>query len=162
MMRHPIGFSLAMCTILGCGSPAPPLSAPTTTAAAEHEGAPRAPAGAASAPTAEGPPTAPSRCRLTVTNTEGCGPHDVEELLAPARTRLENCRRASGGKLLVRVRKAAGRLAFDLEPGSSLDPTEKQCVLEALSTIHDDESSTAWTGLNIRPTGFTSLITIEW
>ena len=44
----------------------------------------------------------------------------------------------------------------------SLDPTEKRCVLEALATLHEDESSTAWTGLNVRPTGFTSLITIEW
>ncbi|MDB4939338.1 MAG: hypothetical protein JWP87_6310 [Labilithrix sp.] len=161
-MRHPIGFTLALCTILGCGTPAVPHSAPTTSAAAGPEGAPRAPTGARNAPAGEGPSAPASRCRLTVTDTEGCGPRDVEALLAPVRTRLESCRGASGGKLRVRVRKVAGKLAFDVEPGSSLDPTEKQCVLDALSTIHDDESATAWTGLNVRPTGFTSLITIEW
>ena len=61
------------------------------------------------------------------------------------------------------MQRAPGeKLAFDVAPGSSLDPTEKKCVLEGLSTIVVDESSTAWAGLNVRPTGFTSLLTIEW
>jgi hypothetical protein len=55
-----------------------------------------------------------------------------------------------------------GKLSFDLQPGSSLDPTERRCLLDALATLDVDESAPAWTGLNVRPTGFTSLITIEW
>lgn len=161
-MRHPTGFTLAMCTILGCRAQALPHSAPTTSAAAGHEGEPRAPIEARNAPLGERPSAPASRCRLTVTDTEGCGARDVEALLTPVRTRLENCRGTTGGKLRVRARGVAGKLAFDVEPGSSVDPTDKQCVLEALSTIHDDESATAWTGLNVRTTGFTSLITIEW
>lgn len=103
------------------------------------------------------------RCRLTVTGAEGCAPHDVESLIEPVRPRIEHCRARAGGKLLVRVHRApGGKLAFDVEPGSSLDPTEKKCVLEALSTLDVDEASTAWTGLNVKPTGFTSLLTIEW
>lgn len=56
---------------------------------------------------------------------------------------------------------ATGKLAFDVVPGTTLDPAEQQCVLAALSTLDVDESATAWAGLNARPTGFTSLITIE-
>jgi hypothetical protein len=100
---------------------------------------------------------------VTVTDTEGCGSGDVEALIAPVRPQIERCRGASGGKLRVRVRKAAGgKLAFGIEPGSSLDPSEQKCVLEALASLDADESSTAWAGLNVRPTGFTSLLTIEW
>ncbi|HSO35779.1 MAG TPA: hypothetical protein VLT33_24790 [Labilithrix sp.] len=154
-MRPWIGLALVTCTILGCAAPAPAPVRSTTTAASTPPGVPLA------AP--EGPPAPASRCRLTVTDTEGCGPADVEKIIEPVRPRLERCRTTTGGKLLVRVRKAGrGRLAFDLEPGSSLDPTEKRCVLDALASLEVDESSTAWTGLNVRPTGFTSLITIEW
>lgn len=164
-MRHSIGLTLAACTILAslaCGVTAPSRSPATTTAAAEPISAPRAPDRATDASTLVGPPAPPQRCRLTVTDTKGCGPRDVEALVAPVRTRIENCHGSSGGKLRIRVSKAAGKLAFDIEPGSSLDPTERQCVLDALSTIHEDESSTAWSGVGLRPTGFTSLITIEW
>lgn len=103
-------------------------------------------------------------CRLTVTESEGCGDADVEALIAPARPRIEECRGARGGKLRVRVqRTAAGKLAFHVEPGSSLDPRERQCVLDALSTVEAAENKTAWTGgANVPPTGFTSHIVIEW
>jgi len=162
-MRHPIGFAVAMCTILGCGSPGPTRSAATVTATAETVSAPRAASGATTAPpVVQGPPAPSQRCRLTVTDTEGCRPRDVEEVIAPVRRRLENCRGTSGGKVAVHVRKAAGKVAFDIEPGSSLDPREKQCVLDALSSLQSDESSTAWAGVGLRPSGFTSLITLEW
>lgn len=98
-----------------------------------------------------------------MTDTQGCGTGDVEALVAPVRPRIEHCRGASGGKVQIRVhREAGGRLAFAVEPGTSLDPTERKCVLDALATIAADESATAWSGPNVRPTGFTSLLTIEW
>jgi len=113
-------------------------------------------------------PVAPTRSPTTVTGAdEGTNaalePPADAALIEPVRSRVEHCRARAGGKLLVRVRRApGGKLAFDIAPGSSLDPTEKQCALEALSTLDVDESSTAWAGLNVRPTGFTSLLTIEW
>lgn len=153
-MRPAIAFILAAIGAIGCTPATPAPSRPTTMASPAASSAPLA--------VQEGPPRA-SRCRLTVTDSEGCGPADVEKLIEPVRPRIERCRTTTGGRLIVRVRKAAkGRVAFDLEPGSSLDPTEKRCVLDALASLNIDESSTAWTGLNIRPTGFTSLITIEW
>jgi hypothetical protein len=152
------GFGLLACTPL-----APTRSGPTTTAADEALRAPPAPVGTANGATLAGPPPPAPRCRLTVTDTEGCKPGDMETLVEHVRPQLERCRTTGGGKVRVRVRRVAGgKLAFDTEPGSSLDPTEQHCVLDALSTLDVDESSTAWTGLNVRPTGFTSLLTIEW
>jgi len=165
-MRQLLGVALIACLIIACGSTPPArMAAPARTAAPAGtvglRGASAAPAGAPYA-SPEGPPAPPSRCRLTVTETEGCGAQDVEAIVAPVRPRLESCRGAGGGKLRIRVRKAGGKLGFDVEPGPSLDPSQRRCVLDALATINADESSTAWTGLNVRPTGFTSLITIEW
>lgn len=167
-MRITPAFAIAACTLFACTPEAPPRAPATMTAADETVvSAPLAPPRAADAGTAtrpEGPPAPARRCRVTATNTEGCGSSDVETLIEPVRPRIEHCRAGSGGKLEVRVRKApGGKLAFDLQPGSSLNPTEKQCVLAALSTLDVNESSTAWAGgTSLPPTGFTSLITIEW
>lgn len=106
-----------------------------------------------------GPPVA---CRLTLTETVGCQSHEVEALFAPVRGRIEECRKASGGKLQLRVRNSGGKLAYEILPGSSLDPTQRQCVLDALAEVHPDANSTVWSGASVPPTGFTSLMTIEW
>lgn len=159
--------------LCACGAPPPPASPPIArTTAAGDEGAPRAPRAAGDAPraaapapaAADGPPRPAPRCRLRVTDTEGCQPNQVEDLVAPVRTRIEHCRGAGGGKLTVRVRREpAGKLAFDVTPATSLDPTERRCVLDALESLNQSESATAWTGgTSVPPTGFTSLLTIEW
>jgi hypothetical protein len=99
-----------------------------------------------------------------VTETDNCRPNDVEDLVAPVRSRLEHCRGATGGKLIVRVKRApGGKVAFDIAPGTSLDPTERRCALDALNSLQQSESSTAWTGgTSIPPSGFSSLLTVEW
>jgi hypothetical protein len=115
---------------------------------------------------AEGPPRPAAHCRFTATNAQGCQPEEVEALVEPVRSQIEHCRGAGAGKLTVRVRRepaTAGKLAFDVAPSDSLDPRERQCVLDALNTLVVNESSTAWTGgAGIPPSGFTSLLTIEW
>jgi hypothetical protein len=162
-MHSSIGLALLSCTIFACTPQAPTRSRPTTTAADKALDAPSAPIGGGNVATLAGPPAPAPRCRLTVSDSVGCTTGDVETLIAPARPRLERCRNTAGGKIRVRVHSiGGGKLAFDVEPDSSLDPTEKRCVLDSLSTLGIDESSTAWTGLNVRPTGFTSLLTIEW
>ena len=84
-----------------------------------------------------------------------------QEVVRDLRARGVPVRAAARGADSVR-KAGSGKLAFDVEPGTTLDPREQQCVLAALSILDVDESSTAWAGLNVRPTGFTSLITIEW
>lgn len=101
------------------------------------------------------------RCRFTTSEAQGCGPTEIESLLDPARVRLERCLGPSGGKIRVRVRDVDGRLAFEIEPGPSLDIRQRQCVLEALATI-DDPTSSLSNGATVRPSGFTALLTIEW
>lgn len=143
---HPsIGLTVvAAVLVAACGAPPPPAASPPIATTA----------------------TGAQRCRLTVTDTEGCQPAEVEALVEPVRARIEHCRGASGGKVTIRVRRdpgARGRLAFDVAPGTSLDPTERKCVLDALNALQENESSTAWTGgAAIPPSGFSSLLTIEW
>ena len=169
-MRPLLGLAVIVAAgFLGaCGGGAPP-TAPATpapdAASRASTAANGAPAQSSPASTVlEGPPPPAPRCRLTVTNTEGCQPNEVEVLVAPARSRIEHCHAGGAGKLNVRVRRApGGKLAFDLAPGPSLDPTEKKCVLDALNSLSQNEPSTANTGgVSIPPTGFTSLLTIEW
>jgi hypothetical protein len=135
-----IGSALVVCvvcTAFACTPVSPPQSPSSMTVTGADEG-PRA--------AQQDPPAAPA------------------SLAEPVRARVEHCRSTAGGKLVVRVQRTApnGKLAFDLAPSSSLDPLEKKCVLDALSKLDIDESSTAWAGLNVPPTGFTSLLTVEW
>jgi len=87
-------------------------------------------------------------------------------MVSPVRSRIEHCRGATGGKLTVRVQRApGGKVVFDAAPGTSLDPRERTCVLDALNSLYKEGNSTTtpWTGGSaLPPTGFTSLLTIEW
>lgn len=86
---------------------------------------------------------------------------DLDPALSPTLHRqLEACHGSSGGKLRVRVRREGGRLSFEAEPSASLDPTERACVLDALRRAEVEQALS--TGANVPPTGFTSLLTIEW
>lgn len=137
-----LSLAVVVFAVFACGAPAPAPVASATMSAADRPGA---------------------HCRVSVTKTEGCDAAQVEALIAPVRSRLEHCRGTSGGKVAIRIRDAAGRLSFDVEDVTSLDPTERQCVLDALATINADESGTAWAGgAGVPPSGFTSLITVEW
>ena len=152
-MRTPMGLAAFAATVIGaCAAPPPPASPPiATTTAASDARAPRAPATANDAQTktapavVEGPPPPAPRCRLTVTDAQGCQPNQVEELVAPARSRIEHCRGASGGKLTVRVRREpGGKLAFDAAPGTSLESDREEvragCAQQPLQRgrFHDD------------------------
>lgn len=160
--------------VVGACTPRPPTSPPVVTAAASDAGAPGAraaatdasPAPAPASSVVEGPPPPAPRCRLTVTDTQGCQPEQVTDMVSPVRSRIEHCRGATGGKLTVRVQRApGGKVVFDAAPGTSLDPRERTCVLDALNSLYKEGASTTtpWTGGSaLPPTGFTSLLTIEW
>ena len=80
------------------------------------------------------------------------------------RPRIEACRGSSGGKVRIRIVHApAGGFTFRVLPGSSLDPTERECILDALSTLNETGTSTGtFQGTSIPPTGFTSQLTVEF
>jgi hypothetical protein len=100
-------------------------------------------------------------CRFTVTEAKGCRAGDIAALFESTRAHVEGCRGATG-KLVVRVYEEEGKLKFHIEPGSSLDATQSRCVLEALTTVAEDGAPGLSTGPSLRPTGFSSLLTIEW
>jgi len=144
---HSVSRALALLTLVGCAvaEPAPARAPVVQTTHAEEP--------------VTGPPVA---CRLTLTETVGCESSEVEALFAPVRGRVQECVGTSGGTLRLRVRNSSGKLAFDVLPGSSLDERQRQCVLAALSEVHPGAGSTLHSGASIPPTGFTSLMTIEW
>lgn len=162
-MRTSLAVAAVVASVVGCAVMTPTQAPPTTTTSAGDDARATAapPTGAL---VAEGPPAPPApRCRVSVTETEGCKADQVEALVEPVRARMEKCSGPKGGKLSIRVRQTpTGKLAFDAEPDSSLDPRERQCVLDALNTIQIDPSSMAWMGPSVPPSGFTSLLTIEW
>jgi hypothetical protein len=79
-----------------------------------------------------------------------------------ARPNLEHCHPGTAGKLEVRLTKQDRSTQLRIQPGASLDPTEGHCVLEALSTVDLDETAGKVGGPAVKPSGFTSHITISW
>lgn len=108
------------------------------------------------------PAEAELQCKMTVSETVGCTPADVEAMIAPARQRIEECAGSKSGKILIHLRSADGKLAFDLEPHESLDPTERRCILDALALLPVESYPVQTTPGQPRSTGFTSLVTFEW
>jgi hypothetical protein len=102
------------------------------------------------------------RSSLIFTDITGVTGDQTAVIFTPTAQAIEACRASRGGKLVVRLHTEKGRLVAEPQLGSSLDPAARQCVLDALTASHIDESSNLATGPNIRPTGFTSLLTIEW
>jgi hypothetical protein len=120
----------------------------------------------------EGPPTDAERADAGapgehfVKVTESTAPAEEHEVGVPesVQTRLEACHpRHDGGKLRFRIVRDRGQIAFRPEPGSPLDPSERQCALQALKEMRqDDIASSLWSGATVPATGYTPLLTIEW
>ena len=88
--------------------------------------------------------------------------HEIA-LATAAQSRLEHCHERGGGKLRVRVKGTGAKRVLEAEPGSSLHPTERRCVLDSLSALRDDEiGGSLGSGAVVPATGFSSLLTIEW
>jgi hypothetical protein len=147
-----------------CANPASPARSARPTAAEIERGL-RATSGASGAALAPvpvrgvDPEAAPT---LVFTEIRGLTAEQTGALFAPTQDRLETCRPSTGGKLVVQLRSEGGRVVPQVVPGASLDPSAQRCVLETLSQTHINESSNLATGAYVRPTGFTSILSIEW
>jgi len=90
---------------------------------------------------------------------------DEHEVVVPpaVQSEIEHCHESGGGKLKVRVRREGGVRTFEAVPGTTLDPAERRCVLDALRRLRDDEVGQSFgSGATLPVTGFTSLLTVEW
>ncbi len=155
----------------GCATPpttraAPPLVPTDSTSAATTVDARSASdAGAAQAMAREdaGVSVVTSlRSSLIFSNIKGITGDQTAVLFTPTAQAIEACRGPRGGKLVVRLHTEKRKLVAEPQLGSSLDPAARQCVLDALTASQIDESSNLASGVMVRPTGFTSLLTIEW
>jgi hypothetical protein len=105
---------------------------------------------------------APEAVHLAVTEATGLPTALVARVYEAAREPLQGCRQAGGGKVDVRITRRDGLFHLSVEPGASLDPSARHCVLEALSTVDLEETGGNVGGPTVRPSGFTSLITVSW
>ena len=102
------------------------------------------------------------RVHLEVTKAQGGLDNESSAAVEAARPHLEHCHPGSGGKIAVQVTKQARATYMSVVPGESLDPTAGHCVLEALSTVDLPETGSNVGGPAVKPSGFTSLITVSW
>jgi hypothetical protein len=110
----------------------------------------------------KGAPAEPRHEHVKVVEKSDREEHEVA-LPAAAQARLERCHERGGGKLRVRVKGAGAKRVLEAEPGSSLHPTERRCVLDSLSALRDDEiGGSLGSGAVVPATGFSSLLTVEW
>lgn len=103
-----------------------------------------------------------TRSSLIFTDITGRTGDQTAVLFTPTAAAIEACHGPRGGKLVIHLHAEKGRLIAEPQAGSSLDPTARQCVLDALTASPIDDSSSLATGANVKPTGFTSLLTVEW
>jgi hypothetical protein len=151
-----LGFlAVAACTVVNA---TPTVSRPTMPP----------PSGAlvdASVPSASALPSeAGAGGRVQVVVKRAAGALDTESSAAfqAAGPHLEHCHPGNAGKVEVRITKQDRATHLHIEPGASLDPVEGHCVLEALSTVDLEETGGNVGGPAVKPSGFTSLITISW
>ncbi len=109
-----------------------------------------------------GPTEVPGTVHLWVTEANGVPPALVAQAYQAAREPLQSCQQSGGGKVNVRITRQEGRFHLSVEPGASLDPSARHCVLEALSTVELEDTAGNVGGPAIKPSGFTSLITVSW
>jgi hypothetical protein len=99
---------------------------------------------------------------IEVRRAQGLDVLQVRALLKPSLPSLHQCAPGSGGKINVAITRTEGALHVAVEPGPSLDPVLRECVLQALSSIDVEQSGGDVPGVGVRPSGFTSLVAISW
>jgi hypothetical protein len=119
-------------------------------------------AGAGPASAGQNLATSQGRIRLEVTRATGGLDSESSSAVEAARPHLEHCHPGGGGKIAVQITKHERATYMSIVPGESLDPTAGHCVLEALSTVDLPETGSNVGGPAVKPSGFTSLITISW
>lgn len=156
-----------------CGSPQAQPVAPITSTAPSASSAPIAQGDANVAPFGmadagvgaafDAATVVPSwRASISFTNITGRTGDQTAALFTPSVSSIEGCRGANGGKLVLRLHSDHGRIVGEPQAGSSVDPSARQCVLDALSAVHVDDSSNVGAAAPVKAMGFTSLLTIEW
>ncbi len=91
---------------------------------------------------------------------QGPQPAQARAVYSKAGAALQECAK-QGGTIRVSVKGEGERARYSIEPGSALDPSQRRCVLEALSVV-DVDSVLQTANPTDRPSNFTGLIRIEW
>jgi hypothetical protein len=142
--------------LFACGNASPPASPAAVSTAPPSSVAAASPVAAVDAGV-----TPSTGMRVDVTESKGVSSAQLAPLVQ-AKTPLQHCHNGAGGKINVRITRKDNATNMSVEPGASLDPEARHCVLEALSTLGLEETGGNVGGPGGKPSGFTSLITLSW
>ena len=106
-------------------------------------------------------PPDPRTPTVEVEDPSGKPRQGPEAALLPMRQQMRECTSGKNGVVRVRIKTDKNRTSMDIEPGSSLDGATHRCVLESLSTV-DVDDVLGRVNPSDRPSGFTSVLRVEW
>jgi hypothetical protein len=168
-----LGCALLTVTLAACTPPGGPPRAPEPSGEGSAQEPPTASAqqglSSAGSPAASSPKnagasqtTAPGALLPVVGIEDPAGELSKapDAAFAPLRDRMRECAAGRSGVVRVRIKNEKNRTSMDIEPGSSVDGSNR-CVLEALSTVDVDDALSRSSPSN-RASGFTSVVRIEW
>jgi len=98
---------------------------------------------------------------LVLEKVDGAQAARAGAVFAPAQKALGECHARAGAVVRLRLASEGGRAHYAIEPATMLNPAERRCVLEALSTV-DMDGISGDASPSARPSGFTALVRIEW
>lgn len=157
-----LALTLAACTF-GGGPPHRPEPAPLAPPSATST-APTSPPETPAEP-AFGPRAIPADPRLPTVDVEdasGKPRKGPEAALSPVRKQMKECVGGKTGVVRVRVTSSKNRTSMAIEPGSGMTDASNRCVLETLSTIDVDDVLSQGSPSDRPPSGFTSVLRVEW
>ncbi len=104
----------------------------------------------------------PSLVRLSPNPSEENSPKQLRSVSLQSDQRRLRCFAGTTGKVNVVVTRHDNAILLGFEPGVSLDPTVRDCLLETLSTYDLEDTGSNVGGTSIPPTGYTSIIQVSW
>lgn len=145
------------------GAPPPSTGAPT---AAATPPAPVAPAARAEGAGLGNEPPTPveivDSLLFRIENVQGASAAAAGVAFAPVQEPVERCLPPRPGVLRVLVASESGRASVQVAPGSDVDPTTRQCMIDALASI-DVAAVLAGTGTpSADARRFASTVNISW
>ena len=97
-----------------------------------------------------------------IENVQGASASAAGVAFAPVQEPVERCLPPRPGVLRVRVASEAGRTAVQVAPGSTVDPTTRQCMLDALAFIDVAAVLPAGGTPSADARDFASTVNISW
>jgi hypothetical protein len=99
---------------------------------------------------------------MQIEDVEGTTASRAGAILGTVTEPVGRCVPSTPGVLNVRLRSQGTRTAVEVAPGSTVDPTTRQCVLDALATLDVSQVIPDDSTPSTSPQRFASTVSISW